>query len=276
MVLPHSSPHRGVGAATLRGGQARCVAATTQHAIRGAWRPWITLGRAPHWCGLGLPAARAATRKKPKDETRTAIVTSSTFLASHPSAPGGSFAFGMMKCHASCTLLGRGSVRVTGQASVPVARCSTLFFFLIVSPMRIHRVLHVWPHRKVFCSHSRECVRVCVCARQSPLTCPEASFPNLHGTVIAKFKQWPRGPLHHTIPADKADRMGRVQRAEKSKFCLYCGSHQNAVRERKRIAGNQGNQDKPEGRPGGGLMNTPSRYPFAGLPANWKHRGFRV
>lgn len=118
----------GGGSGAARAGQARCVAATTQHTTRGAWRPWITLGRAPHWCGLGLPAARAATRKKPKDETRTAIVTSSTFLASHPSAPGGSFAFGMMKCHASCTLPGRGSVRVTGQASVPVARCSTLFF----------------------------------------------------------------------------------------------------------------------------------------------------
>lgn len=140
-------------------------------------------------------------------------------------------------------------------------------------------------------SPSRVCVRMCVCAcvcaRQSPLTCPEASFPNLHGTVIAKFKQWPRGPLHHTMPAGKAERterMGRVQRAKKSKFCLYYGSHQNAVRERKRMAGKQGNQDKARqgktgqrGSPkGGGLMNTPSRYPFAGLPANWKHRGFRV
>lgn len=254
---------------------------TQKHTTRGAWRPWMTLGRAPHWCGLGLPAARAATRKKPKDETRTAIVTSSTLLASHASAPGGSFAFGMMKCHASCTLLGRGSVRVTGQASAQVARCSTLFLFLIVSPMRILRVLHVWPHRKVFCvpsSHglSQSCVRACECARQSPLTCPEASFPNLHGTVIAKFKQWPRGPLHHTIPADKAERMGRVQRAEKSKFCLYYGSHQNAVRERKRIAGKQGNQDKArqarEGHPRRGFdehsFEVPVRGPTSQLEAS--------
>lgn len=86
-------------------------------------------------------------------------------------------------------------------------------------------------------SHGR--VRVRVCARQSPLTCPEASFPNFHGTVIAKFKQWSRGPLHHTIPADKADQMGRGQRAKRSKFCLYCGSHQDAVRERKET-GKQG------------------------------------
>lgn len=152
--------------------------------------------------------------------------------------------------------------------------------------MIILRVLHVWPHRRVFCvpsSHglSQSCVRayvrVCVC-QAIAADVPRSFFPNLHGTIIAKFKQWPRGPLHHTIPADKADRMGRVQRAKKSKFCLYYASHQNAIRERKGIAGKQGNQDKARQArgvaQGGGLMNM--RYPFAGLPANWKHRGFRV
>lgn len=48
---------------------------------RGAWRPWITLGRRAALVWAGLPAARAATRKKPKDETHPAIVTSSPFLA---------------------------------------------------------------------------------------------------------------------------------------------------------------------------------------------------
>jgi len=116
--------------------------------------------------------------------------------------------------------------------------------------------------------------RACVCARQSPLACPEASLPNLHGSVIAKFKQWPRGD-HSTTPYPQTR-----QSTKKSKFCLYCGPHQNAVRERKewrqaRLVKTR--QDKPERvTQGGGLMNTRSMYPFAGLPSNWKQRRFRV
>lgn len=132
-----ASPWGGGSDAARRAKRVVCCYHTTQHnthtvhtytLTRGAWRPWITLG-APRRTGVGwacLPRARRQG-KKPKDETRTAIVTSSTFLASHPSAPGGSFAFGMMKCHAHCSA-GR-EVRVTGQASDQVARCSSLIFF---------------------------------------------------------------------------------------------------------------------------------------------------
>lgn len=59
---------------------------------RRAWRPWITLGRSAALVWAGLACRARGDKEKAKYETRPAIVTSSTFLAFHPSAPGGSFA----------------------------------------------------------------------------------------------------------------------------------------------------------------------------------------
>lgn len=99
----------GAGSDAAKEGQAGVCMLPLPHThthtyTRRAWRPWITLGRgaALVWAGLAC-RARGDKEKKAKDETRTAIVTSSTFLAFHPSAPGGSFAFRMMKCHARYT-----------------------------------------------------------------------------------------------------------------------------------------------------------------------------
>lgn len=90
-------------------------AATTQHnttrthtLTRRAWRPWITLG-APCRTGVGW-ACLPRARRQGKSQKMKPVLPSShrrPFLASQPSAPGGSFAFGMMKCHARCALPGR-------------------------------------------------------------------------------------------------------------------------------------------------------------------------
>lgn len=105
---------------------------------------------------------------------------------------------------------------------------------------------------------------VCVCARQSPLTCPEASFPNLHGTVIAKFKQWSRGQLHHTIPADRADWMGRVQRNQSFAYiATRIRTPSESGKELQASKARRGNQEKArqarEGRPRRGFDGTQVR-----------------
>jgi hypothetical protein len=197
------------------------------------------LGAAPHRCGLGLPAARAATRKKAKDETRPAIVTSSTFLASHHSAPGGSFALRIMECYSAGK--GQGSDRSGGEMQ------ALSFLFLLVLLMRILRLLHVWPHCKLFrvphfqrLSQSCVCVCVCVCARQSPLACPEASLPNLHGSVIAKFKQWPRGDHSTTpYPQTRQTRWGRC-RAQRNQSFAYIAARIRTLSESVKNGGKPG------------------------------------
>lgn len=160
-----------------------------------------------------------------------------------------------------------------------------LLFFLVVLLMRIHRVLHVWPHGKVFCvepSHrpSQLCVCVCVCecARQSPLTCPEASFPNLHGSVIAKFKQWPKGD-HSTTPYPQTRQTrwgkGRVQRNQSFAFiAARIRTPSGSARKRQARPGEaiKTRQDKPErATQGGGFdehrFDVPVRGPTSQLEA---------
>lgn len=271
-----ASPWGGGSDAAATRPSASC-AATTAHS-RGAWRPWITL-EAWRRTGVGWACLPRARRQGKSQKVKPVLPSSHRrpFWAAHPSAPGGSFAFGMMKCHARCTLPGRPSVRVTGQASDQVARCSSSsLLFLIVSTMRIYRVLHVWPHRKVFRvapSHRLSRVSVCagVCARQSPLTCAEASFPGLHGTVIAKFKQWPRGtaPPPHTRRQGRADGAAAEGREIKVLLILRLASERCPRAERSRRARQdeaiKTGHDGPERvAQGGGLMNTRSMYPFAG------------
>lgn len=111
-----ASPWGGGSDAAATRPSASC-AATTAHS-RGAWRPWITL-EAWRRTGVGWACLPRARRQGKSQKVKPVLPSSHCrpFWAAHPSAPGGSFAFGMMKCHARCTLPGRTSVRVTGQAS---------------------------------------------------------------------------------------------------------------------------------------------------------------
>lgn len=190
----------------------------------------------------------------------------------------------MMKCHARYTHCSSVNGRAwTSQASDQVARCSSFSPFLAVLLMRFHRVLHVWPHGKVFCvapSHRLTQLRVgvCVCARQSPLTCPEASFPNLHGSVIAKFKQWSKGDRSTTpYPQTRQTRWGKGK-VQRNQSFAYIAARIRTPSESAKEGGEPGQarqsrqgKTSQRGSPqGGGLMNTSSMYPFADLPANWK------
>lgn len=123
----------------------------------------------------------------------------------------------------------------------------------------------------------RRCGCVCACARLSPLTCPEASFPNLHGTVIAKFKQWSRGHLHHTIPADRAEWMGRVQRNQSFAYiATRIRTPSESGKELQASKARRGNQEKArqarEGRPRRGFdehrFDVPVRGPTSQLEAS--------
>lgn len=106
-----ASPWGGGSDAARKAKRVVCCYHTTQHThtlTRGAWRPWITLG-APRRTGVGW-ACLPRARRQGKSQKMKPVLPSShrrPFLASHPSAPGGSFAFGMMKCHARCALPGR-------------------------------------------------------------------------------------------------------------------------------------------------------------------------